>query len=105
MLYDWYNCWINYTREPTKKPWKVLKAKLWAFLKPRIIVNQTVSKLCMDVKRNQIKIQKQTEKENIIKNIKNPFKLKKRKSIKDRTIRDNIKILLKNKMIIINHKE
>ena len=59
----------------------------------------------MDVKRNQIKIQKQTEKENIIKNIKNPFKLKKRKSIKDRTIRDNIKILLKNKMIIINHKE
>ena len=59
----------------------------------------------MDVKRNQIKIQKQTEKENIIKNIKNPFKLKKRKSIKDRTITDNIKILLKNKMIIINHKE
>ena len=59
----------------------------------------------MEVKRNQIKIQKQTEKENIIKNIKNPFKLKKRKSIKDRTIRDNIKILLKNKMIIINHKE
>ena len=71
----------------------------------RIIVNQTVSKLCMEVKRNQIKIQNQTEKENIIKNIKNPFKLKKRKSIKDRTIRDNIKILLKNKMIIINHKE
>ena len=59
----------------------------------------------MEVKRNQIKIQNQTEKENIIKNIKNPFKLKKRKSIKDRTIRDNIKILLKNKMIIINHKE
>ena len=59
----------------------------------------------MEVKRNQIKIQNQTEKENIIKNIKNPFKPKKRKSIKDRTIRDNIKILLKNKMIIINHKE
>ena len=59
----------------------------------------------MEVKRNQIKIQNQTEKENIIKNIKNPFKLKKRKSIKDRTITDNIKILLKNKMIIINHKE
>ena len=59
----------------------------------------------MEVKRNQIKIQNQTEKENIIKNIKNPFKLKKRKSIIDRTIRDNIKILLKNKMIIINHKE
>ena len=59
----------------------------------------------MEVKRNQIKIQNQTEKENIIKNIKNPFKQKKRKSIKDRTIRDNIKILLKNKMIIINHKE
>ena len=88
-----------------KKPWKVLKTRLWAFLKTRIIVNQTVSKLCMEVKRNQIKIQNQTEKENIIKNIKNPFKLKKRKSIKDRTIRDNIKILLKNKMIIINHKE
>ena len=105
MLYDWYNWWINYTPEPTKKPWKVLKTRLWAFLKMRIIVNQIVSKLCMEVKRNQIKIQNQTEKENIIKNIKNPFKLKKRKSIKDRTIRDNIKILLKNKMIIINHKE
>ena len=60
-------------------------------------------KLCVEVKRNQIKIQNQTEKENIIKNIKNPFKLKKRKPIKDRTTRDNIKILLKNKMVIINH--
>ena len=39
----------------------------------------------MDVKRNQIKIQKQTEKENIIKNIKNPFKLKKKKMKQSKT--------------------
>ena len=84
---------------------KGVKDQIMSLFKNEDYSKPNCVKLCMEVKRNQIKIQNQTEKENIIKNIKNPFKLKKRKSIKDRTIRDNIKILLKNKMIIINHKE
>ena len=50
--------------------------------KPRIIVNQDVSKLCMEVGKKQ-------SKKNIIKSIRNKFKLKKEnEAMKDRFIKD-----------------
>ena len=57
----------------------MLKTKLWVFLKPGIILQQKVSKLCMQMEKNPSKsgIQKQSEEENIIKNIRNLLELKK----------------------------
>ena len=60
----------------------VLNNKLCVLLKARIIVNQNVSKLCIEVERNQInkKLKKQSEEENIIKNISSTFELKRKQS-------------------------
>ena len=50
-----------------------------------IIVNQHVSKMCIGVERNQgNKKKKKLLEDNIIKNVRNLFKLKKNAAIKDR---------------------
>ena len=33
MLYDWYNWWINYTPEPTKKTMKGVKDQIMSLFK------------------------------------------------------------------------
>ena len=82
-LYDWL---INYIPEPIKKRWVVLKIDLFIFFK------QTSGKQTMwgkGKKPNKLKIQKQSEKDNIIKIIRKLFELKKEnEGIKDKIIRD-----------------
>ena len=66
-LYDWL---INYIPEPIKKRWVVLKIDLFIFFK------QTSGKQTMwgkGKKPNKLKIQKQSEKDNIIKIIRKLF--------------------------------
>ena len=68
--YDWYDCLIKYIPEPIKKPSVGLKTKLWVFLKASNIANYNVKTVYGGGK-------KQSE-ENIIQNIRNLFKLKKK---------------------------
>ena len=63
---DWYNWLIKFIPEPINKALPGLKTKLWALLKPRIIVKENASKL---------KRKKQSD-ENITKSVRNLFKLK-----------------------------
>ena len=53
--YDWYNWLINYIPEPIKTTMDGVKDQIISLLKRRIIVNQKVSKLCMEVERNNQK--------------------------------------------------
>ena len=51
----WYDCYdwlINYIPEPTKTTVDEVNDQLWVLSKPRIIINQNVSKFCMKVERN-----------------------------------------------------
>ena len=53
--YDWHDWLINYIPEPIKKTLGGIKDEIIIFLKPTVIVNQNVSKLCMEVERNNLK--------------------------------------------------
>ena len=85
----WYNWSINYIPEPIRKTIGGIKDKVVNLFKtntPENYGKQTMYQ--SENKPSQLKIQKQTE-DNIIKSIRNPFKLKKEnKAIKDRIIRD-----------------
>ena len=75
--YAQYESLISYISEPIQKAVSGVRV----FLKPSIIVNQNVSKLCMKVKRNNQK--------KAIQSIKNLFKIKnENKAIQYRIIRD-----------------
>ena len=55
MWHDQHDWLINYIPRPTKEPWLVFElSPNYVFLKPRIILNQNVSKLRMEMERNQI---------------------------------------------------
>lgn len=90
LWYNWYKWLMNYIRKPVKKPWVVLRTIVWVFLKPKIIVKENVKTVYGSGKKpSKLRIQKQSEEENIIKNIKNLFQLKKEnRKIQDRAIRD-----------------
>ena len=75
--YAQYESLISYIPEPIQKAVSGVRV----FLKPSVIVNQNVSKLCMKVKRNNQK--------KAIQSIKNLFKIKnENKAIQYRIIRD-----------------
>ena len=75
--YAQYESLISYIPEPIQKDVGGVRV----FLKPSIIINQNVSKLCMEVKRNNQK--------KAIQSIRNLFKIKnENKAIQCRIIRD-----------------
>ena len=66
--FDWCDWLINYIPEPIKKTMDGVKDQIMSLF-IRIIVNQNMSKLCIQVERNNQK--------KAIKSVRNIFKLKK----------------------------
>ena len=90
-LDTWYDWFINYTPKPIRKTAYGLKDKFVRQRHTRIMVKKTVYE--RRKKPIKLKIQNQSE-DNIIKNKRNPFKLKKKMKQLKRAIRDTEIIII-----------